>query len=363
MRRLKVPEYILSIKPYVPGKPIEELEREYGISGSIKLASNENPLGPSPKAVKAIERALSRLNRYPDGSGHDLVMKLSEHLGVSPGNIVLGNGSDEIIGMLTNAFLVPGDEVIIPRPSFLMYEIMAKSAGARPVFVPLKSLSIDLESIGEKISNKTRLIFLCNPNNPTGAVISGKDFARFIQKVPQNVIVVADEAYIDFVRDENCLKSIDYINSEHPIVTLRTFSKIYGLAGLRIGYGIMSEDISGILNRIRPPFNASIPAQAGAVAALDDEVFFKKTVRLVHDGLDFMYESLKDKGIRYFPTQANFFLIDTAKNADDVFESMLKLGVIVRSMTSYGYPEYIRVSVGLHKENIRFIKALEKAML
>jgi len=362
MTSLKVPEYILSIKPYVPGKPLEELEREYGISDSIKLASNENPIGPSPRAVKAIEGALSRLNRYPDGSGHDLVMKLSEHLGVSHGNIVLGNGSDEIIGMLTNAFLVRGDEVIIPRPSFLMYEIMARSAGARPVFVPLKSLSIDLESIAEKISDKTRLIFLCNPNNPTGSIISGKRFAQFIQKVPQNVIVVADEAYIEFVRDKNCFKSMDYINSEHNVVTLRTFSKIYGLAGLRIGYGVMSEAISGILNRIRPPFIASIPAQAGAAAALDDKVFFRKTVRLVHDGLDFMYESLKARGIRYFPTQANFFLVDTGKNADDVFESMLKQGVIVRSMTSYGYPGYIRVSVGLRKENIRFIKALEKAI-
>jgi histidinol-phosphate aminotransferase len=362
MTSLKVPEYILSIKPYVPGKPLEELEREYGISGSIKLASNENPIGPSPRAVKAIESSLLRLNRYPDGSGHDLVNKLSEHLGVSPGNIVLGNGSDEIIGMLTNAFLVRGDEVIIPRPSFLMYEIMARSAGAKPVFVPLKSLAIDLESIAEKISDKTRLIFLCNPNNPTGSIITGKRFAQFIQKVPRNVIVVADEAYIEFVRDKNCFKSIDYVNSEHNVVTLRTFSKVYGLAGLRIGYGIMSEDVSGILNRIRPPFNASIPAQAGAAAALDDKVFFRKTIRLVHDGLDFMYESLKARRIRYFPTQANFFLVDTGRNADDVFESMLKQGVIVRSMTSYGYPGYIRVSVGLRKENIRFIKALEKAI-
>jgi histidinol-phosphate aminotransferase len=362
MGRLKVPEYILSIKPYVPGKPIEEFEREYGISGSIKLASNENPIGPSPKAVKAIEKALSRLNRYPDGSGHDLIIKLSERLGVSPGNIVLGNGSDEIIGMLTSAFLVPGDEAIIPSPSFLIYEITVRTAGAKPVFVPLKSLAIDLEGIAKKISDKTRLIFLCNPNNPTGTIISGKDFDRFIKRVPRNVIIVADEAYIEFVRDKGCLKSIDYIDSGHQIVTLRTFSKVYGLAGLRIGYGVMSEEIAGILNRIRPPFNASIPAQAGAVAALDDKAFFNKTVRLVHNGLDYMYESLKDRGIKYFPTQANFFLIDTGRNADEVFEKMLRLGVIVRSMTSYGYPEYIRVSVGLRKENIRFIKAVEKVL-
>jgi len=360
--KLKVPRHILSIKPYVPGKPIEELEREYGISGSIKLASNENPLGPSPRAVKAIGNALSRLNRYPDGSGHDLVMKLSERLGVSPGNVVLGNGSDEIIGMLTSAFLMPGDEVIIPSPSFLMYEITVRTAGAKPVFVPLKSLSIDLEGMAKKISDKTRLIFLCNPNNPTGTIISGKNFDRFIKKVPQNVIVIVDEAYIEFVRDEKCLKSIDYISSGHNVVILRTFSKIYGLAGLRIGYGIMPEEISDILNRIRPPFNASIPAQAGAAAALDDKAFFNKTVKLIHDGLDYLYKSLKERGIRFFPTQTNFFLIDTKRNADEVFEKMLRLGVIVRAMTSYGYPEYIRVSVGLRKENIRFIKAIEKVL-
>jgi histidinol-phosphate aminotransferase len=360
--KLKVPQNILSIKPYVPGKPIEELEREYGISGSVKLASNENPLGPSPKAVKAVGQALSRLNRYPDGSGHDLIEKLSKHLEVSPGKIVLGNGSDEIIGMLTNAFLVPGDEAIIPSPSFLMYEITVRAAGAKPVFVPLKSLSIDLDGMAEKISGKTRLIFLCNPNNPTGTVISGKSFKRFIEKVPPNVIVIVDEAYIDFVRDKNCLRSMDYIDSGRLMVTLRTFSKIYGLAGLRIGYGVMPEEISGIINRIRPPFNASIPAQVGAAAALTDKAFYSRTVRLVHSGLDYMHKSLKEMGIRYFPTQANFFLIDTGRNADEVFEKMLRLGIIIRSMTSYGYPEYIRVSVGLRKENVRFIKAIYKVL-
>jgi histidinol-phosphate aminotransferase len=360
--RLKVPEHILSIKPYVPGKPIEELEREYGISGSIKLASNENPLGPSPMAVKAIKGVLAGLNRYPDGSGHELIASLSGYLGVPPAKIILGNGSDEIIGLLTRAFLMPGDEVIIPAPSFLMYEIMAKSAGAKLVNVPLKSLSIDLDGIAGKISEKTRMIFVCNPNNPTGTVLSKGDFAKFISKVPQNIIVVADEAYIEFVRDEDCFKGIDYLDSANSVVTLRTFSKIFGLAGLRIGYGVMPEEITGILNRIRPPFNASSLAQAGAIAALNDKAFFRKTVGLVHDGLDFMYDALNRMGIRYFPTQANFFLIDSGKKADDVFESLLKEGVIIRSMRSYGYPEYIRVTVGLPEENLRFLKALEKVL-
>lgn len=359
--KLRVPEHILSIKPYVPGKPIEELEREYGISGSIKLASNENPLGPSPMAVKAIEGAVSGLNRYPDGSGHDLIMSLSRYLGVLPENIILGNGSDEIIGLLTRAFLMPGDEVIIPAPSFLMYEIMAKSAGAKPVNIRLKSLSVDLEGIAGRISEKTRIIFICNPNNPTGTVLSKGNFEEFLSKVPQDVIVVVDEAYIEFVRDENCLKGIDYIDSG-CVVTLRTFSKIYGLAGLRIGYGVMPSEIAGILNRIRPPFNASSLAQIGAIAALNDEAFFKKTVALVHDGLDFMYDALRRMGVRYFTTQANFFLIDVGKKSDDVFESLLKEGVIIRSMRSYGYPEYIRVTVGLPAENERFLNALKKVL-
>jgi histidinol-phosphate aminotransferase len=360
--KLRVPDHILSIKPYVPGKPIEELEREYGISGSIKLASNENPLGPSPMAVRAVEGVVSGLNRYPDGSGHDLIMSLSQYLGVLPENIILGNGSDEIIGLLTRAFIMPGDEVIIPAPSFLMYEIMAKSAGAGLVNVPLKSLSIDLDGIAGRISEKTRMIFVCNPNNPTGTVLSKGDFDKFIAKVPQDVIIVADEAYIEFVRDENCFKGIDYLGSGRPVVTLRTFSKIFGLAGLRIGYGVMPGEITGILNRIRPPFNASSLAQAGAIAALGDQAFLKKTAALVHDGLDFMYDALSRMGIKYFPTQANFFLIDVGKKADDVFESLLKEGVIVRSMRSYGYPEYIRVSVGLPEENTRFLKALEKVL-
>jgi histidinol-phosphate aminotransferase len=358
--KLKVPDHILSIKPYVPGKPIEELEREYGISGSIKMASNENPLGPSPMAVKAIEGVISGLNRYPDGSGHDLVMSLSEYLGVLPGKIILGNGSDEIIGLLTRAFLVPGDEVIIPDPSFLMYEIMAKSAGAMLLRVPLKSLSIDLDGIAGRISERTRIIFICNPNNPTGTILSKSDFEKFLQKVPKDVIIVVDEAYIEFVRDDNCFRGIDYLDSGRSVVTLRTFSKIYGLAGLRIGYGVMPEEITGILNRIRPPFNVSSLAQAGAIAALRDEAFFRKTVCLIHNGLDFMYDSLNRMGIRYFTTQANFFLIDVGKKADDVFENLLREGIIIRSMTSYGYPEYVRITVGLPEENVRFLKALEK---
>jgi histidinol-phosphate aminotransferase len=360
--KLSIPDYILSIKPYMPGKPLEELEREYGIGDSIKLASNENPIGPSPMAVAAIKESIKKLNRYPDGSGHDLIRKISNYIGISPQNIVLGNGSDEIIGMLAFAMLQPGDEVILPVPSFLMYEIMVRGAGATPVFVPLTSLSIDLEEIQKKTTSKTRMIFLCNPNNPTGTVISKKDFETFIHQMPSEVIVVVDEAYIEFVRDQNCVKSIEYSDNITPLVTLRTFSKAYGLAGLRIGYGVMPLEIADILNRIRLPFNTNLLAQAGASAALDDKIFLETFISLVHEGLDFLYDALDGLGVSYFPTQTNFFLIDVRKDADEIYENMLRQGVIVRSMKSYGYPNYIRINVGLHDENVRFLTALEKSL-
>jgi len=361
--KLSIPENILSIKPYAPGKPIEELRREYGIDKPIKLASNENPLGPSPMAVEAIRGAIGKLNRYPDGSGRDLVHKIAGHLDVLPQNIVLGNGSDEIIGMLAWALLRPGDEVLLPRPSFLMYEIMVRCAAAIPKFVPLKSLSIDLDGITDNLTSKTRMVFLCNPNNPTGTVISQRDFENFLKRIPAELVVILDEAYFEFIKDpQKSFSGIDYFDDAGAVVTLRTFSKVYGLAGLRIGYGIMTEEIAGLLNRIRMPFNANTLAQIGAAAALDDNAFLKKTRKITHEGLDFLYKELDRLGVKYFPTQTNFFLIDVEKDADEVFESMLRHGVIVRSMKSYGYPRYIRINVGLQQENRRFIEVLEKVL-
>lgn len=357
-----IPEYIQSIEAYKPGKPIEELAREHGIERAIKLASNENPLGPSPRAVQAIVLALSGLHRYPDGRGYDLTVKLSGCLGFSPDHFVLGNGSDDLIGMLTRALLQPGDEVIIPTPSFLMYEINVKSAGAIPVHVPLRSLAIHGSDLLERVTSRTRIVFICNPNNPTGTVMSRSDFETFIQALPPGIVVVVDEAYMEFVRDPACVNSLDFIRGDRPIVALRTFSKAYGLAGLRIGYGVMAPELAGILHRIRQPFNASLLAQAGAVAALEDEAFLRKTIQTVHESLDYLYAELDRIGLRYFPTQANFFLIDAGQDADMVFENMLKKGIIVRSMSSYGYPEYIRVNTGLAEENRRLIEALEQVL-
>ncbi|MFH0729207.1 MAG: histidinol-phosphate transaminase [Pseudomonadota bacterium] len=359
---LKVPPHIAAIKPYEPGKPLEELEREYGISDSVKLASNENPLGPSPLAVRAMEKAMGKLHRYPDGSAFELNEKLAGYLNVPRDAIILGNGSDEIIGMLTRALLQPGDEAVLPRPSFLMYDITIRSSAAIPVYVPLNNLAIDLDKMADAITSKTRLIFVNNPNNPTGTMITRSEFETFLSKVPNGVVVVLDEAYVEFARDDRCASGIDYLNASVPVVTLRTFSKAYGLAGLRVGYGVMPVPLQELLNRIRQPFNVSSLAQIAAIHALDDTAFLEKTLRVVHEGLDYLYAELGKMGLTFFPTQANFFLIDVKRNAADVFEKMLRQGVIVRSMVSYGFPEYIRINAGLPEENARFINAL-KAVL
>ena len=360
--KLEVPENILSLKPYTPGKPIEELEREYNISGSIKLASNENPLGPSPKAIAAMGAALGNLHRYPDASGYYLVSRLSEKLGVARDQIVLGNGSDDVIGMLTRVYLKPGDAAVMTFPSFLMYEIFVRTVNATPIMVPLKNLAVDLEAMAAAVSERTKMVFITNPNNPTGSHITTAQFKTFMDRLPPRVVIVLDEAYIEFARDPECLDGLTQISADRPLAVLRTFSKIYGLAGIRIGYGIMPAQMAAMLNRVRQPFNANSLAQIGAAAALDDEDFFNQTRQLIHSELAFLQDGLKKMGVLYFPTQANFFLIDVRQNAGIVFEKLLRRGVIVRSMVSYGYPEYIRITVGLRAENVRFLKALETVL-
>ena len=361
--KMHIPSYISDIAPYVPGKPIETLEREYGIAGSIKLASNENPLGPSPRALEAIATAIRNLNRYPDGAGFRLLDGLASHLRVNPRQIVIGNGSDDILGMLARALLQPGDEVIVPTPSFLMYTIVTQSAGAVPVSIPLKQMRVDLDEVLNRCNEKTRLVFICNPNNPTGTTVSRREFNAFLGKVPGHIAVVVDEAYVEFARDPDLAGGIIHLdNEEPPVVTLRTFSKVYGLAGLRVGYGIMPAALAELLNRVRMPFNVNSLAQTAAAAALDDVEFIEKSVKLVHGGLDYLYHELDRRGIGYFPSQANFFLIDVRKDANLVFEGLLQQGVIVRSMSTYGYPQYIRVNVGLPEENERFLKALDMVL-
>ncbi len=360
--KISIPEHIRALKPYVAGKPLEELEREYGITDAIKLASNENPLGPSPLAKQAILEAVEALHRYPNSGSYELCERLSKHLNVAHDSIVLGNGSDDIISLLTHVLLQPGDEAVIPRPSFLFYDIAIRSAGGIPVEVPLKSGETDLAGMLKGVGPQTRLMFVTNPHNPTGSLIPRQSLDSLVAELPANVVLVIDEAYIEFIREPDCPASIDYLGSDKIVAGLRTFSKAYGLAGLRIGYGLMPPFLAELLNRVRQPFNVNSLAQAGAVAALDDREFLNRTLTLVHEELDFMYEALDEMGIEYRRTQANFFLIQVGKNADRIFEDLLKLGVIVRSMTAYGFADCIRVNVGLHHENVRLLEALERVL-
>ena len=361
MRKL-VRKGVEDLVPYPPGKPIEELERELGVSGSIKLASNENPLGPSPFAIRAVMNKVSTLNRYPDGSGYYLKLKLSDKFNIPSDQIILGNGSNELIELIIRTFLSPGDHAIQPFPTFLVYEKIIKGAGGDMTSVPLANLGIDLNEILKAITPKTKIIFICNPNNPTGASIPKDKMVQFLRKIPEDIIVVLDEAYWEFVTDQKRANGIDLLG-EHPfLLVLRTFSKLYGLAGLRMGYGVASEILVDYMNRVRQPFNANTLAQVAAAAALDDSVFVHRTLQIVREGLQYLCRNLDEIGLQYVPTQTNFFLIKAPGGGKKIYELMLKQGVIVRSMDSYNLPDYIRISVGLPEENERFIETLRRVI-
>jgi len=360
--KLHIPDHIKTLVPYPPGKPIEELERELGISGSIKMASNENSLGPSPKAVEAIKQALSKLHRYPDGSCYYLGEALSKKLGVPAQQLVFGNGSDEIIVLLAAAFVQPGDEVITSHPSFLVYPKVTQAQNGINRVVPLKDMHHDLEAIAALVNERTRLIFLDNPNNPTGTIFTQKEFDAFLDKVPESVIVILDEAYVDFVRQDKAVNAFDYLNSKTPVVSLRTFSKAYGLAGLRVGYGVMPAEIADCLHRVRGPFNVNSLAQIAAIAAIDDDEHYQKTLEMTWDGIDFLSREFSRMGLDPKPTQTNFFLVDVKRNSKEFYQALLHKGVIVRAMTAYGYPEYIRVTAGSRAENERLIGAVKELL-
>ncbi|OGR10377.1 MAG: histidinol-phosphate transaminase [Desulfobacterales bacterium RIFOXYA12_FULL_46_15] len=360
--KFKTSETISTIKAYEAGKPLKEVERDYGITNIIKLASNENPLGFSPKVFDAVNAHIKDMNRYPESSGYLLNRKLSRKFNVSSENIVLGNGSDDIIALLSHGFLNPGDEALMPLPSFLMYEISVKTAKGNPVMVPLVNFSTNLKGVVERISPKTRMIFITNPFNPTGSTISFSEFNDFVSLVPENIIIIVDEAYIEFVRDETVYDSLKNPLADPRIVTLRTFSKVYGLAGFRVGYGIMDSEIAEVLNKIRQPFNVNTLAQVAAVAGLEDEAFYRQTVKTVHEGLDYLFVELDRLGLRCLPTQSNFLMVDLKTDATKVFEEMLKLGVIVRSMKSYGFNTFLRITAGTKEENIILIDTLKKVI-
>ena len=364
--KLQLPENIEKIVPYPPGKPQDELEREYGITDSIKLASNENPFSPSPAIVEAIVRAIPRLNRYPDGSSYYLTKALAEKHGVKSTEIVLGNGSDDVIDCLVKAFVTPGDEVISSLPSFLMYTKSVQVRGGVNRIVPLKNMRHDLKGVLEAINEKTRLIFIDNPNNPTGSVIESTELQNFLDGVPERVVVVLDEAYADFMSEKYRLDILSLIREKEgnaPVVFLRTFSKAYGLPGLRVGYGIMHEKIATNLHKVRQPFNMNILAQVAAVAALNDTTTYQKMLENNKEGIAFLTKSLEEIGCKVYPTETNFILVEINGDANTLYEAMLYEGVIVRSMYSYSLPNCIRITSGTDQENSRCVTAMKKCLV
>lgn len=363
-----VPPYIESLRPYVPGKPIEETERELGISGVAKLASNENPLGPSPKALEAAAEALKKVHLYPDGAAFYLKRRLAEFHGVDPAEVVVGNGSNEVIELLIRTFLRPeghpdrADEALVADGSFIMYELSLQAHGVRSRRVAMQDRTFDLDAMADAVTDETRMIFVANPNNPTGTYVGKAAFERFLAKVPERVIVVMDEAYFEYVHESDYPDSMDY-RAEHPnLVVLRTFSKIYGLAGLRVGYGIMRAELAGYINRIREPFNVNLVAQAAAMAALDDTAHVEKSRALNDEGLALLTEALPRLGVKVTPSVCNFVLADFERPGTEVFEALLRQGVIVRPMAGYGFTKSARISIGTRAENERLLAALETVL-
>ncbi len=360
---------ILSITPYVAGKPIEETKRELGLSEVIKLASNENPLGPSPAAVTAIKKSLSNINRYPDSCGFYLKKSLWRYLNVRPANIVLGNGSDELIDIIIKTFVEDDEAIITADTTFLEYKIISSVLGRRVIQIPLKNLKYDLEAIAKRIDKKTKLIFISNPNNPTGTYVTRYELEGFVKRLPKGILLVLDEAYDTFIDVNDFPKGLKYVGSSDSLTTgkgnvivLKTFSKAYGLAGLRIGYAVTNPILASYMERARQPFNVNSLAQAAAIAALDDKEFLMKTRKIIQAGKNYISACLRKSGISYVPSVTNFILIDVARNSIDVFKEMLKLGVIVRDMSQYGLKNFIRVTIGTEEENKRFITALRKVI-
>lgn len=350
---------ILNIKPYQPGKPIEEVKRELSLKDVIKMASNENPLGPSPKAVAAIKKHLVNINRYPEGGCFYLRQALSGRLKVKQEQLIFGNGSDELIILALRAFVNEGEEVIVATPTFLIYEIASKIQGAKIKKVPTKYFKHDLKAMKDAITRNTKMVFIANPDNPNGTYVTKYELEGFLKGLPESLMVFIDEAYFDFVDEKDYPDGLDYISKNNVIVT-RTFSKSYGLAGLRIGYGVSDPEIIRYMETVREPFNVNSVAQVGAVAALKDRKFLSKTKRLNQAGRKFLYGEFKKLGVKYVPSVTNFVLLEIGKDAPEVCRKLLKKGVIIRNMKAWGLDTFIRVTVGTEKENKRFIKEFKK---
>jgi histidinol-phosphate aminotransferase len=360
---MKVASFIKNLVPYPPGKPIEELKRELGLKDIVKMASNENPLGPSLLAVQAIKDSLSKINFYPDGSGYYLRRRLAEELNVKMENIILGNGSNEIIELLMRTFLTCEDDaVIFSFPSFAVYRIVAQAMGRKKIEIPLKDYRHNLREIKNKINENTRLVFVDIPNNPTGTIVYEDELNKFIEGIDDNCLIVLDEAYFGYSTDKDYPDVLSFFRNNKNVFVLRTFAKLYGLAGLRIGYGIGSKKVIDYLNRVRQPFNVNSLAQIGARVALDDKKHVKKTLEVNKKGKNFLYRAFEDMGIEYISTYANYILFDMKQDAEKIYDKLLHKGVIIRLMKGYGYNTHLRVTIGTEEQNKKFIECLKEVI-
>jgi histidinol-phosphate aminotransferase len=353
---------VQQLVPYVPGKPIEELERELGLTEIIKLASNENPLGPGKKALEAISAALPKLSLYPDGNGFMLKSALAKKYGLNTDQITLGNGSNELLELIARAFLTPGLEVIFSQHAFAVYPLVTQAVGAAAVIVPALNYGNDLTAMAARVSKKTRVIFIANPNNPTGTLLSQADIQQFISGLPTHCLCVLDEAYFEFTPEAEDNKSIDWLKTFPNLIILRTFSKAYGLAGLRVGYGLSSPEIADILNRVRQPFNNNALALAAAEAALGDLDYLQKTIEVNSLGMALLTAGFQSLGLEWIPSAGNFVSVDLKRPGLPVYEALLRKGVIVRPIANYGLPNHLRVSIGTQTENEFFLKALKETL-
>jgi histidinol-phosphate aminotransferase len=354
---------VRAIAPYVPGKPVEEVARELHLDPAtiVKLASNENPRGPSPRVLAAIREAAADVTRYPDGNGFALRAALALHHGIGPAQIVLGNGSNDVLELVAAAFLTPGDEAVFSQFAFAVYPLATKARGAKGVEVPARDHGHDLDAMLAAITPRTRVVFVANPNNPTGTWASSAKVASFVAAVPPDVVVVLDEAYDEYLPEEGRSPSIGWIGRHPNLVVVRTFSKAYGLAALRVGYGVMDASIAALLERVRQPFNVNALAQAAAVAALADRDYVEESSRQNREGMRQLEEELARLRVPVLRSHGNFLLVRVG-DAAAVFDGLLREGVIVRPVAGYGLPEWLRVTIGLPAENARFLAALAKVL-